>query len=238
MPLATERTLVELAQQLRERYYGKYRGIVTDNADPQAMGRIKALVPAVLETEVTPWALPCAPFAGVGSGQFTMPAIDAGVWIEFEAGDPSQPIWTGCWWGQGEIPNSQAQDGGSPGLKVIRSESGLLLSMDDDGQSICLSDADGSNILSIEVGSGEVLLKGANKVTVEAPQICLVENARHPVVFGDELLNYLTQLVTLFQTHTHPGELAAGIFPVTPMVPVPTFPMPRPSLLSSKVKSG
>ena len=45
---------------------------------------------------------------------------------------------------------------------------------------------------------------------VEAPQIELVENATHPVVFGD-LFNYLTQIVQIYQTHLHPGELAGGL---------------------------
>jgi hypothetical protein len=238
MDSGVERLVAELAEQMRERFYGKYRGLVSDNQDPRGMGRIRARVPEVLGDVESPWALPCAPYAGDGSGQYTIPDIDAGVWIEFEAGDPSRPVWAGCWWAEGEAPVNQDGDGQVPGIKVIRSEQGLLVSLDDDGQTISVSDEDGDNILKIEVRRGEVLLKGATKVVVESPQIELVESATHPVVFGDELINYLTQLVTMLQTHTHPGELAAGIFPVTPMVPVPSFPMPTPSLISNKVKSG
>jgi hypothetical protein len=57
-------------------------------------------------------------------------------------------------------------------------------------------------------------------------------------VFGDNLLQYLNQLVTMFNTHLHPGELAAGVLPVTPAPPVPPFPPATPSLLSMKVKTG
>ena len=28
-----------------------------------------------------------------------VPQIGAGVWVEFEQGDPDYPIWTGCFWG-------------------------------------------------------------------------------------------------------------------------------------------
>ena len=73
---------------------------------------------------------------------------------------------------------------------------------------------------------------------VEAPQIELVESATHPLVFGDDLMTYLNQLVTMFNAHLHPGELAAGILPVTPAPPVPPFPPATPSLLSMKVKTG
>jgi len=84
------RTDVETARQAAERterYYGKYRGIVTDNEDPRGLGRIRARVPEVLGDVETGWALPCAPYAGDGSGQFTVPSPGAGVWIEFEAGN-------------------------------------------------------------------------------------------------------------------------------------------------------
>ncbi len=233
-----ERVLAELAEQQRQRYYGKYRGLVENNEDPNSMGRITAQVPDVLGDVISPWALPCTPYAGDGSGQYTVPPPGAGVWIEFEAGDPSRPIWSGGWWSPEQVPTNEEGAGQVPSMKVIRSEQGLLVSFDDDGQVISVSDSDGSNILKIEVQAGQVLLKGASKVVVEAPQIELVENASHPVVFGDELMSYLGQLVAMLQTHTHPGQMAAGIFPVTPMVPTPTFPTPSSSLISQKVKAG
>ena len=54
-------------------------------------------------------------------------------------------------------------------------------------------------------------------------------------MLGDQLFAYLTQLVTIFNTHVHPGELALGILPVTPAPPVAPMPPPSPSLLSIKV---
>ena len=233
-----ERLVAELSEQVRHRFYGKYRGIVEDNEDPRGLGRIRARVPEVLDGQISPWALPCTPYAGAGVGQFTVPEPGAGVWIEFEAGDPSRPVWTGGWWGQDQVPANNQGAPATPPLKIIRTEQGLMVSMDDDGQVIDVSDEDGSNLLKIEVQQGQILLKGATKVVVEAPQIELVQNATHPVVFGDELMTYLTQLVTILQTHVHPGELAAGFIPVTPMVPGTTFPTPTPSLISTKVKAG
>lgn len=235
---SVERLVAELSEQVRRRFYGKYRGIVQDVDDPHGMGRIRAEVPEVLDDQTSPWALPCVPFAGEGLGQHTIPPVGAAVWIEFEAGDPSRPIWTGCWWGEGQVPESNQGAPARPPLKIIRTEAGLMVSMDDDGQVIDVSDEDGSNLLKIEVRQGQILIQGATKAVVEAPQIELVQNATHPVVFGDELITYLNQLVMTLQTHTHPGELAAGFIPVTPMVPGTVFPTPTPSLISTKVKSG
>ncbi|WP_295721215.1 type VI secretion system tip protein VgrG [Mucilaginibacter sp.] len=95
-----------------------------------------------------------------------------------------------------------------------------------------------SNQIIIDVNGGIITVKGNTKVIVDAPQIELVDGASHPLVFGDELLSYLNQIVNIYQTHMHPGELALGALPVTPAPPVPPMPPPTPSLLSVKVKTG
>jgi len=233
-----EKLVVELNEAVRSRYFGKYRGIVKDNEDPEKLGRIRALVPEVLEDVVSGWALPCTPYAGTGTGQYTIPPKDAGVWIEFEAGDVSRPVWTGCWWASDSLPQDNAGNRTTPPLKIIRSEKGLMVTMDDGSQTITVSDSNGNNMVEIKVQQGLITIKGATKAIVEAPQIELVENATHPVVFGDNLLQYLNQLVALFNAHLHPGELAAGFIPVTPAPPATPFPAAMPSLYSFKVKSG
>jgi hypothetical protein len=219
-------------------FFGKYRGVVTDNDDPRALGRLRARVPEVLADVESGWALPAAPYAGDGSGLWTVPAAGTGVWIEFEAGDPSRPLWTGCWWGEGQRPADRNGALATPAVKTIRTQQGLMATLDDDGQTITLSDGNGTNLLEIEVQPGRIVVKGATKAVVEAPQIELVENATHPVVFGDDLLQYLNQIVNLYQTHLHPGELALGTFPVTPAPPVPPLPPPTPTMLSTRVKTG
>ncbi|WP_267221369.1 phage baseplate assembly protein V [Dyella silvae] len=87
------------------RYYGKYRGTVINNVDPMQIGRIMAMVPDVSGFLPTSWAMPCLPWGGIQTGVFCVPIIGAGVWIEFEQGDPDYPIWTGCYWGSAaEVP--------------------------------------------------------------------------------------------------------------------------------------
>jgi len=81
------------------RYYGKYRGTVFNNIDPEQRGRIQAIVPDVQGLVPTTWAMPCVPIAGKQEGFYMIPQIGAGVWIEFEQGDPEYPIWVGGFWG-------------------------------------------------------------------------------------------------------------------------------------------
>jgi uncharacterized protein involved in type VI secretion and phage assembly len=230
-------TLNSVLESATSHFYGKYRGLVVDNNDPTQRGRLQVTVNAVMGEEAV-WAMPCLPYAGDGMGTYLIPEIGAGVWVEFEAGDPSYPVWTGCFWGDGQAPKSERNQTASPTLKVIRSQAGLMVTMDDSGQVISVSNEDGSNLLTIEVQRGQITIKGATKAVVEAPHIELVENATHPIVFGDELMNYLTQIVQIYQTHLHPGELAAGFIPVTPAPPVPPMPPPTPALLSTRVKAG
>lgn len=233
-----ENPLIEqLAQHVRSRYYGKYRGLVRDNNDPTKRGRVKVEVPAVLN-DLTVWAMPCLPYAGNKVGLYAIPEPGAGVWVEFEAGDPSYPIWVGGFWADNELPEDEQGTEATPSLRIFRTEQGLQISFNDQAEKITLSDGNGSNFLTIEVQEGKIKVQAATKVVVEAPQIELVENCTHPLVFGDDLLQYLNQLVQLFNTHMHPGELALGTFPVTPITPQPMMPPATPALLSVKVKTG
>jgi len=69
------------------------------------MGRLMVQVPDVSNVLPSTWAMPCLPFAGIQSGMYAIPAIGAGVWVEFEQGNSDYPIWVGCFWGSAaEIP--------------------------------------------------------------------------------------------------------------------------------------
>lgn len=88
-----------------QQFFGKYRGTVVNNIDPEQRGRIQAIVPAVSGMIPTSWAMPCLPIAGKQEGFFAVPQIGSGVWMEFEEGDPDKPIWVGCFWGlAAEVP--------------------------------------------------------------------------------------------------------------------------------------
>jgi len=85
-----------------KKFYGKYRGTVVLNVDPELRGRITCLVPDVLGPLPSNWCEACPPLAGPTGppmGVYMVPPIGAGVWVEFERGDPSKPIWVGCRWG-------------------------------------------------------------------------------------------------------------------------------------------
>lgn len=121
-------------------FYGKYRGVVVDNRDPSRLGRLKVRVPDVLGEEDIGWAMPCVPYAGSGVGLFLIPPNNTWVWVEFEHGDPEYPIWSGCFWTEGEVPEPSA----APEKKVLKTDAGT----------ITLDDTPGAGGISIETASG------------------------------------------------------------------------------------
>jgi uncharacterized protein involved in type VI secretion and phage assembly len=133
------------------RFYGKYRGKVVDNADSCGRGRIKVRVPSVLGAEEF-WALPCVPYAGKERGFFALPEAGTAVWVEFEHGDPSFPIWTGCFWVDHDIPSADAR----PAIKFWKTDE-ITIRIDDDEGSIEIRTAGAS----IRMTSQEIELKGS-----------------------------------------------------------------------------
>jgi len=235
--LSFERLVAGFIEEQQNRHFGKYGATVADKDDPENMGRIRANIPLILQDQTSTWALPCAPYFGIDAGFFAVPPVGAGVWIEFEAGDVSRPIWSGGWWPRGDAPRPEEGRAGNQATKVFKTESGLNIALDDDSDTIVISDGAGANKMTIKSRNGQIEIEATGKVVVNAAQIELIDRARHPLVFGDSLLNYLTQLVTTFNSHTHVGETVLGI-PVTPAPPVPPQTPPSPALLSTRVKTG
>jgi uncharacterized protein involved in type VI secretion and phage assembly len=126
-----EETVVRLARQVAERRYGKFRGFVADNDDPQKRARLKVRVPSVLGEQESDWALPCLPFGGAADhGFFAVPEKDAQVWVEFEEGDLHRPLWVGTFWqAQADVPQGAAIS--PPTTRLLRTPSGHTLQFDD-----------------------------------------------------------------------------------------------------------
>jgi hypothetical protein len=89
------------------KFFGHYRGVVTNNIDPMQIGRVQVQVPDVFRAGEALWAMPCAPASQAGKVGSSLPKIGAALWIAFEQGDRNQPIWTGCFYASAaETPSS------------------------------------------------------------------------------------------------------------------------------------
>jgi len=133
------------------RFYGKFRGVVTDVHDPLMTGRIRARVPDVMGNDESGWALPALPFGGRSMGLFALPSVGAGVWIEFEHGDPDFPIWSGSWWGSvAEMP---------PALLAPPYQKTMIKTAA--GHSITLDDTPGIGGITLETATGQKIVLNA-----------------------------------------------------------------------------
>ncbi len=161
-----EQTVERLVERVGSSYFGKYRGVVTDIGDPVNQCRIRATVPAVLGGESCGWAMPCTPFAGDGHGFVMLPKVGSGIWIEFEAGRLDQPIWSGGWWASNERPDPQGE-----GVRVIVSEKGHRVILDDDADEVKVVHGSGPEIKI--TGTEIVLTCGACEIKMTSQSISL-----------------------------------------------------------------
>jgi hypothetical protein len=179
------RLLALFQEKVENRYYGKYRAIVTDNQDPEKRGRLKVKVPALLgETEIG-WAMPCFPYGGgADRGFYMIPEAQDGIWVEFEAGQISFPIWSGTWWAQDETPKGADGAEPAPDLKLIKTKSGHVIQFDDSSgcAAITIVDQQGNKVvmdangLSIDTASRDISVKGM-QITLEATSVLNLKGA-------------------------------------------------------------
>src|SRR5215207_7800214 len=166
----TERVVADLVRRVENRFYGKYRGLVVDNADPERLGRLKLQVPSVLGRNiVTGWATACVPYGGEpDQGFLFIPEIGAGVWVEFEEGDLEFPIWVGTFW---------SRPGGTTEVPVTRDRSGAEGAVSDPptrrilttarGHTIQIEDAEGKDMILIhEKVHGHTIVLDGEGITV------------------------------------------------------------------------
>lgn len=180
-----EQTLLNIARRASEKRYGKFRAIVVDNKDPEKRGRLRLRIPSVLADQDSDWALPCLPFGGGSAyGLFVIPQVDAQVWMEFEEGDISRPIWTGTFWQQtDDVPQDAAKE--EPTTRLLQTPAGHILQFDDeDGKeqlrlhhmadaelliddkgSISLTDSNGAKV-TLNADAGEIVVEDSNGNTL------------------------------------------------------------------------
>lgn len=136
--------LDEVLAAFQERLFGKYRGTVVDNKDPQHLGRLRVTCTANDRVEL--WAMPCVPYAGKDRGMLFLPEVGTQVWVEFEGGNRNMPIWSGCFWNEKDLSPADH----APHIKLIKTEK-IEIRIDDQANKITISNSFGT-ILEIQDG--------------------------------------------------------------------------------------
>lgn len=177
-----ERVLERVTEFQRTRYFSKYRGLVNDIEDPEGLGRIRAEVPAVYGETISPWAMPCLPFAGPDHGLVLIPQVGDGVWIEFEGGDLARPIWSGCWWADGQRPAPTAND-----ARQLTTSAGHQILIDEGADEIKLIHPGGAEFKM--TGSAIELTLGQSSLKITASEVVINNGMAKITTAGASLVN-------------------------------------------------
>jgi hypothetical protein len=208
-----EKMVANLVQKVERRFYGKYRGFVVNNDDPERLGRLQLRVPSVLGLNVvTGWALPCVPYGGLGNqGFLCIPERDAGVWVEFEEGDLEFPIWVGTFWskpgGNSELPKPNNTDGSEHGS--VQKPPTRKIFKTHKGHTIQFEDADREERIIICDGERENrIVFSKSGFTIESKDNTIAMTDQGITINGEKKV-CLDGLITWLLSHTHVGNLGA-----------------------------
>lgn len=146
-----EEAVVEVMEFQRTHYFGKYRGTVKTVLTGGDLGKLTLRVPGIYDDKDSPPAWPCVPFAGKKHGLLLLPEPNDCVWVEFEGGDPSRPIWTGGWWPDNAMPDPKGEK-----VRTWVTSAGMKVVLDDDKKKLQI----------IHPGGGEITMTD-NDVTVK-----------------------------------------------------------------------
>lgn len=173
--------------------YGVVVGIVTNNQDPEKLGRVKVKFPWLTDLDESHWARLATLMAGKDRGSFYLPEVDDEVLLVFEHGDVRFPYIIGMLWNGKDTPHYDNSDGKNDlraitsrsghefvfndndqaGKVVIHTKKNHVITLDDSagGEKISVVDKTGSNSVVIDSNQNSIAIKSGLKLTIESTMI-------------------------------------------------------------------
>jgi uncharacterized protein involved in type VI secretion and phage assembly len=163
---------------------GVSAGIVTDNQDPDGLGRVKVKFPWLSDDNESDWVRVATLMAGAERGSFFLPEVDDEVLVAFEHGNINRPYVIGALWNGVDKPPEKNSDGKN-NIRKIKSRSGHEIIFNDDaaaqnekveihtkaGHKIVLDDSAGAERIEIvdKTGSNSISIDSVqNSVTISS----------------------------------------------------------------------
>jgi phage baseplate assembly protein V len=151
------------------RFLGVSIGIVTNNKDPDGLGRVKLALPWLADGVETDWARVASLMAGKDRGCYFLPEVDDEVLVAFEHGDPECPYVLGALWNGKDKPPVTNSDGKND-VRTIRSRSGHQIRLTDTqgSERIEIVDKSGKNSIVIDTKDNTITVTGGADIAVKA----------------------------------------------------------------------
>ena len=151
------------------RFWGVTVGLVTNNRDPEGLGRVKLALPWLADGFETDWARVVTPMAGASRGLYALPEVDDEVLVGFEHGRPDAPYVLGALWNGKDKPPESNGDGRND-RRSLTSRSGHVIRLTDtDGQErVEILDRTGRNSVVLETTTNTVTISADADVVVRA----------------------------------------------------------------------
>jgi uncharacterized protein involved in type VI secretion and phage assembly len=161
----------ETREAIAGRIFGVVVGIVTNNKDPDNLGRVKLKFPWLSDKDEdeSNWARIAAPMAGKERGIYFLPEVDDEVLVSFEQGNPRFPYVLGVLWNGKDAPPANNSDGKN-NLRLIKSRSGHAIRLnDEDGkETIEIIDKTGKNSLIFDTSNNTITITADKDIILSA----------------------------------------------------------------------
>lgn len=196
--------MAERGTEVIGRYYSVYRATVLLNEDPMHLNRLKVYIPDI---DAIDWALPkgIPGTEKAGARLFTLPRFNDIVYITFEDGNPSLPLWEYHGWGEQQIPG----EFDDPDVCGIITPKGTCVILNDRTGELFLKSP---TRMAIQAEGDEGVIINAEHIYLSSLDHVQVNKGDQGVIFINELTEKLNKLVkevddlrTKYNTHTHTG---------------------------------
>ncbi len=154
-----------------DRIYGVVVGIVTNNEDPEALGRVKVKFPWLSDEDESDWARIAAPMAGKERGIYFLPEVDDEVLVVFEQGDVRFPYIIGALWNGKDKPPA-TNEKGQNNIRLIKSRSGHVIRLNDEEgkETIEIMDKTEKNSIVFDTAANTIAIAADGDITLSASQ--------------------------------------------------------------------
>jgi phage baseplate assembly protein V len=163
----------------QKRIHGVVVGVVTNNQDPDGLGRVKLSFPWLSDAYESNWARVAAPMAGKERGAYFLPEVDDEVLVAFEHGVVERPFVVGTLWNGQDKPPADSNT-----VHVIKSKTGHVITLDDtQGQeSVSIVDSSGKNSVVIDTANNNVTISADQNISLSAPNGTITLSATKIVI--------------------------------------------------------